>query len=452
MKKKCFTFVLVLLLALSFCTPVMAAQEYGSIYDETEMLGSQTLKMQGEQMLPQLSQTLGFDLRVDVLTVIGDDDSIIDTAAWIYEAYGYGSGDAMEGATLTILMEPQEAGSYAMPDTDGWCVYVSLSAQRGSSQALSDAIRDAVQPYMDEQVWNGEDINMSAVALTQAVDAMASAAEEYILTNCSPVSSGADGGAQTPEASGPAVESGIGEDEAPEQNSAGMQYVFDISNLLSYEEWAELESRAAAISQRHRCGVYFALIDNYRDYGDGSVYEVTYQLYHNSRLGMGDGRDGIIVLLSMDERDYAIFVYGKRAEYTFDEYGQEQLEGVFLEDFGRNDWNGGISHYLDACDEYLTKAGEGKPVRRANWPRILMAAGLSCVVAGATCFLLMRSMKTVHRKAEANEYIAAGGLQLTNQYNRYTHTTQTRTKIEKAGSGSGTSESGGGGSGRSGKF
>ena len=60
-------------------------------------------------------------------------------------------------------------------------------------------------------------------------------------------------------------------------------------------------------------------------------------------------------------------------------------------------------------------------------------------------------MKSVHQKAEADAYITAGGLHLTKQYDRYTHTTETRTKIQKESSGdsggSTYSESGGGGSG-----
>lgn len=72
------------------------------------------------------------------------------------------------------------------------------------------------------------------------------------------------------------------------------------------------------------------MVDDYTEYRDGSVFEVTYQLYHNNQLGVGDGRDGVIVLLSMEERDYAMFVYGEYAEYAFDEYGQEKLEEKFL--------------------------------------------------------------------------------------------------------------------------
>ena len=110
MKKTCSIFALILLLAMSLCTPALAASEYGVIYDETDELGSDTLTMQGEQVLPELSEKLGIDLRVDVLTQTSY-DSISDTAAGIYDRYGYGYGEEQEGATLTILMEPQDTGS-----------------------------------------------------------------------------------------------------------------------------------------------------------------------------------------------------------------------------------------------------------------------------------------------------------------------------------------------------
>ena len=440
MKKTYAAFVLILLLALSLCTPAMASTDYGVIYDETDELGSNTLNMQGKQTLPELSEKLGIDLRVDVLTQISY-DSITDTAAGIYERYNYGYGENKEGATLTILMELQDSGTYAMP-AGGWCIYAHLSEERGSGEELADAIRDAVEPSMAERAWNGEEITMSAVALTQAVEAMAKAAEDYILTNCPPGSSNPE----TPDVPEPPEEPEATESPEP---GVSVQYVFDISGLLTYQEWEQLERRAAAISERQHCGVYFAIVDDYTDYGDGDVYKVTYQLYHNSQLGFGNGRDGIIVLLSMEERDYAMFVYGEYAEYAFDDFGQEKLEERFLDDFGDNDWYGGISNYLDTCDEFLTRADEGEPVRSSPWSGVGVAVGASCLIAGGISLIALRRMKSVRRKKEANAYLAKGGLRLTAQYDRYTHTTETRTKIEKSSS---SSKSGGGGSGRSGKF
>lgn len=440
MNKKFTALLMALLLALSLCVPAAASVEYGSIFDETEELGSAELTYQGEQKLPQLAKTLGIDLRVDVFTDEGlePDDTVSDIATFIYGNYDYGLGEDKEGVSLTLLMKTQPDGSYALAEND-WCVYAFLSETRGSSQELSDAVYAAIKPYMAAQAWNGEDMTMSATALSQAVDAMMKAASNYILANCPPDNSGE-----------------VTETQTPEQTGVDMKYIFDNSDLLTFDEWEKLEARAADISQRHGCGVYVAFVDDFTEYGYGNdVYKTTYQLYHANELGMGENRDGIIILLSMAERDYAMFVYGTYAETAFNSYGQEKLEKAFLGNFKEDDWYGGVSNYLSTCDEYLTRADAGKPVRESPALLIAIAVVASCLLSGAICLFLKRSMKTVHQKVEANEYVAPGGLQLSKQYDRYTHTTEVRSKISSSddSSSSGTSScSGGGGSGRSGKF
>lgn len=440
MNKKFTALLMALLLALTLCVPAMASAEYGSIFDETEELGSAELTYQGEQELPQLAKTLGIDLRVDVFTDEGlePDDTVSDIATYVYDNYDYGLGEDREGVSLTLLMKTQPDGSYALAEND-WCVYAFLSETRGSSQELSDAVYAAIKPYMAAQAWNGEDMTMSATALSQAVDAMMKAASDYILANCPPDNSGE-----------------VTETQTQEQTEVDMKYIFDISDLLTFDEWEKLEARAADISQRHGCGVYVAFVDDFTKYGDGNdVYKTTYQIYHSNELGMGENRDGIIILLSMAERDYAMFVYGTYAETAFNSYGQEKLEKAFLGNFKEDDWYGGVSNYLSTCDEYLTRADAGKPVRESPALLIAIAVVASCLLSGAICLFLKRSMKTVHQKVEANEYVAPGGLQLSKQYDRYTHTTEVRSKISSSddSSSSGTSScSGGGGSGRSGKF
>lgn len=438
MKRKMTALLTALLLVLALGFPAMAAMEYGAVYDETEALGSVELTYQGEQKLPQLTEALGVDLRVDVFTDEGvEDTSVSDIAVYVYENSGYGCGAQKDGVSLTLLLRGTEDGVYTLSESD-WCVYALLDTARGSAQDLSGIVHDAVSPYMDERAWNGEDVTVSATALSQAVDAMAESVENYIRANA------------VPDVTGENTES-----QTQEPTDADMNYIFDLSDQFSYEEWAELEARASDISQRHGCGVYAAFVDDFTEYGGGNdVYKTTYQLYHASELGMGADRDGIIILLSMDDRDYAMFVYGDHAEYAFDRYGQKELEDAFLGYFGDNDWYGGVSHYLDTCDEYLTRAEEGKPVRKNTLPMYLIVVAASCAIAGGICLMLKWQMKTVHKKAEANEYVAAGGLNLTKQYDRYTHTTETRRKIhDDSDSDSGTSScSGGGGSGRSGKF
>lgn len=447
MKRRMTALLTALLLALTLCVPALAVTEYGAYYDETDQLSSVELTYQGEKMLPQLTQELGVDLRVDAFTEedVSEDTSVEDIAAYVYENSGYGCGESKDGVSLTLLLRSTADGAYTLAEND-WCVYAFLDEARGSAQELSDVVRDAVSPYMVERAWNGKDMTMSATALSQAVNAMAESVENYIHANASTDVAGEDTEAVAGEGT---------ETQTQEPTDADMNYIFDLSDKLSFDEWAELEAQAADISQRHGCGVYAAFVDDFTEYGGGdSVYKTTYQLYHANELGMGENRDGIIILLSMAERDYAMFVYGTYAETAFNSYGQEKLEKAFLGNFKEDDWYGGVSNYLSTCDEYLTRADAGKPVRESPALLIAIAVVASCLLSGAICLFLKRSMKTVHQKVEANEYVAPGGLQLSKQYDRYTHTTETRSKIHSdSDSDSGTSScSGGGGSGRSGTF
>lgn len=228
-----------------------------------------------------------------------------------------------------------------------------------------------------------------------------------------------------------------------------MHYVIDADDLLTYEEWEPLEDQAADISQRHGCDVYVVFLYDYTVYGDGSVYDTAAQLYHSENYGVGEDRNGIMLLVSMSTRDYALFVYGQQAEYAFNSYGLAELENAFLPSLSEDDWCGGFAAYLTACDKYLTQADAGKPVQESVMQRILPVVGISCGISLVICLVLKGKMKAVRRKTDAKGYVAFGGLNLTERYDRFTHATETRRRIEKDTS---KSESGGGGSGRSGKF
>ena len=182
--------------------------------------------------------------------------------------------------------------------------------------------------------------------------------------------------------------------------------------------------------------------------------KTTYQPYHASELGMGADRDGIIILLSMDDRDYAMFVYGGHAEYAFDRYGQKELEDAFARLLRRQRLVRRALSYLDTCEALMECAEGGKEGGRTTTNIHKHRGG----GGRGDCLRHLPHAEVADenspQKAEANEYVAAGGLNLTKQYDRYTHTTETRRKIhDDSDSDSGTSScSGGGGSGRSGKF
>lgn len=241
--------------------------------------------------------------------------------------------------------------------------------------------------------------------------------------------------------------------------------ITDTVGLLTSDEDLTLEARAEEISAQYGVGIYLLILEDYSEYYD-DPYETAYELYHQNTLGMGEDRDGVILLMSMSDRKYATFFYGPKAEYAFDAYGQELMEEEFLDDFRDDDWYDGFEDYLEVCAEYLERAEAGDPVRgdyssaggssvSGIGTTILVCLGISAVIAMIVCLILRGKMKSVRKGTHADAYVT-GSLNLTASRDQYTHTTETRTKIEHESSdssGGGSSAcSGGGGSGRSGSF
>lgn len=239
---------------------------------------------------------------------------------------------------------------------------------------------------------------------------------------------------------------------AAETSGAQLLHVTDTAGILSEDEDYQLESHAEEVSQRYDFGIYVVTIPDYNDFNSEGVFETAYGLYHEYTLGVGEDRNGAMLLLSMDNRKFATFFYGPKAEYTFDAYGQEKLEDYFLDEFHNDNWYAGLDGFVTGCEEFLAAAAAGEPVRKSHTTAVIIAIAASCVIAMIICLSLRGKMKSVRAAANADKY-TSGELNLTQSRDEYTHTTETRTKIESESSGGeSSSSSGGGGSGRSGSF
>ena len=228
--------------------------------------------------------------------------------------------------------------------------------------------------------------------------------------------------------------------------------ITDAAGLLTDEQALQLEKQAAETAAKYGVGVYIVTVDDYRDINSSGVYPATYGVYHTYTMGEGAERNGIMLLLSMADRDFGLFRYGERAEYAFTAYGLKQLEESFLPQFGQGDWYDGFTGFLKACGLYLAQAAAGTPVQKSPLGAIGLVVLASLLIAAVVVLILRGQMKSVRKAAAANAYLT-GALKLTQNNDVFTHRTETRRKIERnSSSGSSHTESGGGGAGRSGKF
>ena len=232
------------------------------------------------------------------------------------------------------------------------------------------------------------------------------------------------------------------------EQQPGDPFIYDTAGLLSDEDCAYLEQMAEAISWQYQCGVYIVTVDDYEVYGSDR-YSAALNIYRGNDFGIGDGRDGIMLMLSMWDRDYEVFIQdGGLADSAFGSYAVDLLEEAFLPYLGSDDWYGGFHAYLTTCSDDLALADMGQPVKKPLTKVILPALLVGCGVALMACLLLKVKMRSVRKGAEADVYVTAEGLDLTERYDRYTHTTETRVRKNTRDD----HDSGGEGHGSGGKF
>ena len=243
-------------------------------------------------------------------------------------------------------------------------------------------------------------------------------------------------------------------------------YVSDTANLVP-DQWQKLETAAERVSEQYGCGVYIVTLQDYRDYGSySSMRSFSEDFYNRYHLGIGEKQNGILLVLSMAERDYSLIAYGSDAHYAFTDYGKTMLENSFLDDFRRDDWNGGFSDYISGCEQLLSRAADGNPVdvsyeSRSGIPSELsngIIIGVPLLVSFGACEGMKRRMKPVKPQSRADEYIVPGGIHFNLKRDVFVNRTVSRTVIRTEnrdshyGGGGGTTLNSGGFSGHSGKF
>ena len=243
-----------------------------------------------------------------------------------------------------------------------------------------------------------------------------------------------------------------------ERSAPATPYVIDDARLLTIEQRQELNTYAEKITEIYGVGIYIMSVEDFHNYGEEpQIFDVLWNYYHDNSLGYGADRQGMILMLSMAERDFATFFYGEDTEYAFNGFGQAQLENYFLDDFGSDDWYDGFMDFLVASEDFMAKAAAGEPVRDNPWSLASVFVLIALFVSFVVTRLLWMKMANVAAQKGAKRYQTAEGLVLTKQIDQFLTQTIRRRKIESSDSGSGRSGSsqahtGGGGSGRSGKF
>ena len=446
MKRKAWSFFLALLVALTLLvTPALAA-EYGVIYDESDRLWSEELEALATETLPAFTETYDIDLRVDVLTTIGSFSTLDEAAEYIYDEYGYGGEYGRNGASLSLLVHEDETGVAL----DAWTLYFGGESEELRLHGPWNIPFEVSEEYLTADAWSGDEVQ-DAQALALALAGIVDGLEHFVLaggvatTIWSPVD-GPVNQATQPEPVEPV------EPPAPVTTPVDpgttATYVMDLAGILTAEELAALNAQAQDTSEYYGFGVYAMVVDDFWDYADSSdIFYAAIELYNTCSLGMGPEREGVFLLLSMEDRDFSLITNGDFGNVIFNDETRALMTEEFLDDFAYDNWYAGLSDYLAVSDYLLNDAPDR--IHSQIVLRFVLIFVIALIVAFIVILILGRKMKSVAKATQASAYVV-GDLHLTDNRDIYTHTTETRRK-RKESSGGKVGRSGGF-SGTSGKF
>lgn len=441
MKKRIMSFAVVLLLIISFAAPTMAYENYGLVYDDTGLLNYDYMDNLSSDTLKEIGDANEMEVRVDIVTDL-EGYTIEEYAENFYDMYDYGYSGNGNCILLMILVHEDETGLVC----DDYIIYTGGECSDIFDNDTLAVLKGDLDEYLSPSAWEG-DMESDNTVCAEALDTYAKYVSD-ILNGNMPVAESAD--KSSAAVSGFTAVPGDSVDVC----------VWDEAGILSESELRELNDMAIASSEKYGCGIYIVIVNDYRDYNGNSVYDAATTVYQSKNLGMGEGKDGILLFMSMNDRDYSLICYGDSANYAFCDYAKDSLTDMFLDNFAEDDWYGGFADYITTADEYMEMAVAGTPMNEENDPyakaadvliTLIVVILIPIIVAGIVCFVFYGQMKPVKAQKSAANYIV-GSVQYTDRSGRFSHATETRTPIAKDNNDGGGFSSGGGFSGKSGKF
>lgn len=220
----------------------------------------------------------------------------------------------------------------------------------------------------------------------------------------------------------------------------------DAADLLSDEEEAELSDLLDEISLRQKLDV--VVVTN-QSLGGRTVMEYSDDLFDEKGYGFGEGRDGILLLVSMETRDWHISTRGY-AITAFTDAGLTYLSEQFLGDLKDGYYASAFTTFARQCDDFITQAKTGEPYDVDHLPEppfpfffiLVLSLLVGFVIALIATGIMRSQLKSVRCRDTVEDYTKKDSLKLTKENDLFLYSKVDRRKKQEESSSS-SNKSGG---------
>jgi len=250
--------------------------------------------------------------------------------------------------------------------------------------------------------------------------------------------------------------------------------IIDDAHLLWLEEISALEAKANAITEEYGMDVVILTVDSL----EGSDIEAfADDFYDYNGYGIGEEGHGVLLVIAMDNREWAISTCGD-AIYAITDYGIQSLFEEMADDLSDGDYYLAFEAYLNALPQYFEAFRQGDPidgyagdyigpgsyvpgtredvVYYESEPPYLLAPVIGAVIAAVVVLIMRTTMNTKQPQRSAGDYLDRSSYQLRQHRDMflYSHVSKVRKQSQSSGGGgssvhrSSSGRSHGGGHGR----
>ncbi len=211
--------------------------------------------------------------------------------------------------------------------------------------------------------------------------------------------------------------------------------VDDSAGLLSEDEFTELDNILYDISTGYQMDVLIVTQDGL----DGkNIVAAADDYYDYYEYGYGEDHDGILFMIDMDSRTWAISTTG-RGIPVFTDSVQENMTSRMLPDLKDGNYYNAFRTFAFSCEDRLRSWNEDS---EAGYSESSESSGLSgsagiivyyvvplvigAVLAGFVVFFFLRQLKSVHMRYAAGEYIVKNSLRLSKRSDLFLYSKVTK--------------------------
>lgn len=222
----------------------------------------------------------------------------------------------------------------------------------------------------------------------------------------------------------------------------------DDADLLSDSEEAELLGKLNEISERQQLDVVVVTVNSLEGM---SVVDYADDFYDYYGYGFGEAEDGVLFLISMEEREWHISTKGY-AITVFTDAGLDYMTQWIVSDLSSGEYAAAFTTFADYCDDYITQAATGVPYDVDNLPSepfafftmLLLCLLIAFVIAFIATAVMKGQLKSVYSRSESDDYVKNGSLNLTkkNDLFLYRHVERREKPKENTSDSSGSSAGG----------